>query len=218
MPNGKPAIVPSVLSANLWAMGAHVQQVQNADWLQIDVMDGIFVPNISFGPALVKTLRKNTAFALDAHLMITRPLKYIDAFAEAGADLITVHAEADNPAGAIEKIKALGLKAGLAVSPETEVSTAKPFINLIDLLLVMTVHPGFGGQKFMRECLVKVRQARTMITESGRPVWLQVDGGIDAETAAEAVASGADSLVAGNSVFGAASPAEALEHIRRSIK
>ncbi len=215
LPDGHVGIVPSVLSADMACLGRDVGAVSKADWIQVDVMDGHFVPNISYGPGLVKTLRGITKLPLDAHLMIDNPADFILPFAKAGADLITFHLEAaEHPEKTIRQIKALGLSAGLAIKPQTPVSAAEPFMKHLDLFLVMTVNPGFGGQAFMTECLGKVAQARELISRSGKQIWLQVDGGIGPDTAPAAALAGADSLVAGNAIFGNKNPSQAVQKMR----
>lgn len=215
LPDGHVGIVPSVLSADMACMGRDVAAVSKADWLQVDVMDGHFVPNISYGPGLVKTLRGITKMPLDAHLMIDNPDDFIIPFAKAGADLITIHLEAvQDPGKVLKRIKTLGLSAGLAVKPQTPVAKAAPYFKYLDLFLVMTVNPGFGGQAFMPECLEKVAQARELISRAGKQIWLQVDGGIGPDTAPLAALAGADSLVAGNAVFGTKNPSQAVQKMR----
>lgn len=216
VPSGKAALVPSVLSADFACLKGSMRPVNSlSDWVQVDVMDGVFVPNISFGPAITAAVRRASPLAIDAHLMVAEPLKFIEAFAKAGAGLITVHAEARGAAACLKKIRALGLKAGLALRPKTPLSRALPHLASLDLLLIMTVEPGFGGQAFMPRMLPKVKAARKAIARSGRKVWLQVDGGINAETAALAAAAGADSLVIGSALFSAPDPAAFLKRMRR---
>jgi len=201
--------VPSVLSADFVCLKKSLRGLsRGAGWVQLDVMDGHFVPNLSFGPHVARSLAAATPMALDAHLMVERPGMFIEPFALAGAGLITVHEEARDDIGAcLKKIKALGLKAGLALRPKTPLSRALKYLGGLDLLLLMTVEPGFGGQSFMRGVLPKIKAARSAIGALGRPVWLQVDGGVNEGTAPDAVRAGADSLVMGSAVFSAPDPA-----------
>ena len=217
--NGKIMIAPSILSADLWNLGRDVETVRKAgaDWLHVDVMDGHFVPNLSFGPAVVKNLCGRAQLPLDVHLMVQRPLKFIEAFAKAGADMLTVHIEAeDDVKEALLLIKKLGVKAGLSVKPDTDPKRLGDYLYLLDLVLVMTVQPGFGGQSFLPHSPAQIAAVRAQISAAGRPVWLEVDGGINAHTAAEAARAGADAFVAGNAIFAAADPQKALADIRRA--
>ena len=217
--NGKIIIAPSILSADLWNLGRNVETVRKAgaDWLHVDVMDGHFVPNLSFGPAVVKNLCGRAQLPLDVHLMVQRPLKFIEAFAKAGADMLTVHIEAeDDVKEALLLIKKLGVKAGLSVKPDTDPKRLGDYLDLLDLVLVMTVQPGFGGQSFLPHSPAQMAAVRAQISAAGRPVWLEVDGGINAQTAAEAARAGADAFVAGNAIFAASDPQKALADIRRA--
>ncbi len=217
LPDGRVAVVPSVLSADFTRLGAELRRVRPcSDWVQLDVMDGRFVPNISFGPHVGAAVARSAGLPVDAHLMVERPGDFTEAFARSGSDLITVHYESRGALAALKKIRSLGLRAGLAVRPRTPLAGPLRLLPLLDLFLVMTVEPGFGGQKFMRAMLPRVRVARAAIKKSGRPVWLQVDGGINAETAPLAVKAGADSLVAGSALFSAANLVEFTRALRGS--
>jgi len=218
LPAGRAALVPSVLSADFCNLKASLAPVRKlAGWVQVDVMDGRFVPNISFGPAITAFVAKASCLPVDAHLMVEEPAKFLEAFAKAGAGLITVHAEARGAARCVKTIKRLGLKAGLALRPKTPVGKLLPFLKDIDLALVMTVEPGFGGQAFMPEMLPKIFAVREMIARSRRPVWLQVDGGINADTAVLAAGAGADSLVIGSALFGARDPGAFLRALKNRL-
>ena len=210
-------IAPSILSADFAKLGQEVQRVKSADWLHVDVMDGMFVSNISIGVPVVKSLRKATDMFLDVHLMIEKPVRYIDAFADAGADLLSVHLEADMPPGiraALEAMDRRGVKKGIVLRPITAAEAVLPYIKDVDLILVMTVEPGFGGQKFMADQLPKIAAIRTYIDQYNPGCHLEVDGGVDPNTAPLVIQAGADVLVAGSAVYGAADPAQAIRTLR----
>ncbi len=201
----KIKIAPSILSANFTEMGAEIKNVESAgaDLLHIDVMDGVFVPNISFGIKMVEDIRKITNLPLDCHLMIVNPERYVERFGKAGADYITIHYEAckEKTGEVLSKIKSLGVKAGLAFNPDTSVELIEEFIPNCDLILVMSVFPGFGGQKFIEDTLVKCEKIREIIDKNKLNCELEIDGGINADTSKLAAKSGCDILVAGSAVF-----------------
>ena len=197
-------IVPSILSADFAKLGEEVRAIDaaGADWIHIDVMDGHFVPNISFGPAVMKSVRGVTTKPFDVHLMISPVDAYLDAFAEAGADCITVHYEAGpHIHRSLQHIKSLGKRAGVVICPGTPAKMLDYLMDMVDLVLVMSVNPGFGGQSFIPSQLKKITAIRTMIEKSGRAIDLEVDGGVDHEWAKRCIEAGADALVAGTSVF-----------------
>ena len=212
-------IAPSVLAADLANLSAEVEQIRlgGADFVHFDVMDGCFVPNISMGVPVLRSLRKATDLFLDVHLMIDRPLRYVDAFCKAGADLVNFHVEADTEENlllAIEKARALGRKTGVTLKPATPAEAVLPYLPLVDLVLVMTVEPGFGGQSFMFDQLPKVTRVRELADAIQPDCEVGVDGGVDAETAPLCIRAGASVLVAGSSVFGKADRAAAIRALR----
>ena len=210
-------VSPSILSADFTDFAGALKMLDEAgaDMIHCDVMDGMFVQNITFGQPTIRALRKRTQTTLDVHLMICDPIRYIDEFASAGADIITVHAEAcTHLHRAIQMIKAHGIKAGVSINPATSPECLRYVMDDVDLILCMSVNPGFGGQKFIPATLSKLRTVREMIDASGRDIMLEVDGGVNLENAAEIRAAGADVLVAGNAVFTHADPAEAIRVIR----
>ena len=212
-------IAPSILSANFAKMGEEVRSLEQcgADLVHCDVMDGVFVNNITFGIKMVEDLRKITTLPLDCHLMIVHPEKYVERFAKAGADIITVHWEAcqENLKEVLMLIKSTGVKCGAVINPDTPVEKIKDVILLCDMVLVMSVFPGFGGQKFIPSALDKLRKIRKIIDESGKEIDLQIDGGVTAENVAEIKAAGANVIVAGSAVFHAEDPAKAIEDLKK---
>jgi len=210
-------IAPSLLAADFSRLGEEAAAVERAgaDWLHLDVMDGHFVPNITFGPLVVKALRPHTQLPLDVHLMISPADPYLAAFAEAGADHISVHPEAGpHLHRSLQAIRGLGKKAGVVLNPATPVEAIVHVLDLTDIIMVMTVNPGFGGQAFIASQLSKIATLRQMIDASGRRIVLQVDGGITAKTAVQVLAAGADCLIAGTAIFGAKNYADAIADIR----
>lgn len=213
----KIKIAPSILSADFSILGEEVKNLDmaGADYIHVDVMDGHFVPNITFGPVVIKKIRKYTKLPFDVHLMISPVEKYIKDFADAGADIITIHPEAtDNIERCVKTIKSLGKKVGVSLNPKTPISSLEKVIDTLDLILVMSVHPGFAGQSFMPEVLSKVKELRKIINAKGLKTDLEIDGGINFETGALAIKAGADVLVSGTTIFSGKSLKDNIQKLR----
>ncbi|OKL35265.1 ribulose-phosphate 3-epimerase [Domibacillus mangrovi] len=214
-------IAPSILSADFAKLGEDIKDVElgGADYIHVDVMDGHFVPNITIGPLIVDAIRPITELPLDVHLMIENPDQYIDAFAKAGADIITVHVEAcPHLHRTIQLIKSTGAKAGVVLNPHTPVSTIQHILEDIDMVLLMTVNPGFGGQSFIHSVLPKIREVADLVAEKNLNVEIEIDGGVNPETAKLCVEAGANVLVAGSAIYNQKDRAEAIQAIRNSVK
>ena len=213
-----PIIAPSILSADFLNLGRDIEMINNseAEWFHLDVMDGTYVPNISYGMSIIAQMKKAATKTFDVHLMIVNPEKYFEEFKKAGADVLTVHYEASTHLHRnIQAIKALGMKAGVALNPHTPVSVLEDIIADLDLVLVMSVNPGFGGQKFINRALDKISKLKNMIQNSGSTAMIEVDGGVTLDNAAQLVAAGADVLVAGNTVFSSPDPADTIKKLKQ---
>lgn len=209
-------IAPSVLSADFLNLGRDIEMLNQskAEWIHLDIMDGLFVPNISFGLPVVQAIRKATTKTIDVHLMIEQPERYITAFADAGADVLTLHYEASRHLHrAMQQIRDAGMKAGVVLNPHTPVELLQDLLPYLDLVLLMSVNPGFGGQKFIPQILDKTVRLKKMIEKRGLEVLIEVDGGVNAETAAQLFDAGADVLVAGSYVFGSEDPQKTIERL-----
>lgn len=216
----KVLIAPSILSADFANLAAEVQAVERAgaDWVHVDVMDGHFVPNLTIGPVVVKSLRRRTKLPLDVHLMIENPEKYLPDFAKAGSTLTTVHWEAcHHPQAVLKQMRKLGLKTGMSIKPKTPLDVLLPYVKDLDLALIMSVEPGFGGQSFMEDMMEKVRDLKGFILRKGYRCLVEVDGGINAVTASQAVRAGADVLVAGHAIFGSGRIGPDFRRLRASV-
>lgn len=216
-----PIIAPSILSADFLHLGRDIEMVNasEADWFHLDVMDGRFVPNISYGMPIIAQMKKVATKTFDVHLMIEEPERYLEEFKKAGADYLTVHYETGyHIHRTLTSIKKLGMKAGLSINPHTPVDCVRDIIGEIDLLLIMSINPGFGGQQFLPLTYEKIRRAKQIIVEAGTETLIEIDGGVTLENAASILEAGADVLVAGNTVFSSSNPAETIAALKRAGK
>lgn len=216
----EPIISPSILAADFANLESQIRLMEQggAQYLHIDVMDGHFVPNISIGVPVVKSIRPKTKLVLDVHLMISRPLDYVEAFAKAGADFITFHLESDSDVKeTMDAVRQKGLRCGISLKPKTPAAAVFPYLSLLDMVLIMTVEPGFGGQSFMADMLPKISDLRQEIAKQGLPTDIQVDGGIDLHTAPLVAAVGANVLVAGTALFGAENPVAEVGKLKQAF-
>ena len=213
-----PLIAPSMLSADFLKLGEEIDMINNseADWFHLDVMDGLFVPNISYGMPIIAQIKKRATKTCDVHLMIENPERYLEDFKKAGADYLTVHYETGyHIHRTLTSIRALGMKAGLAINPHTPVEMVQDIIHEIDLLLVMSINPGFGGQKFLPLTYNKIREAKALITAAGASTLIEIDGGVTMDNAASIIEAGADVLVAGNTVFASPDPTDTIKRLKQ---
>ncbi|MGE5357356.1 MAG: ribulose-phosphate 3-epimerase [Deltaproteobacteria bacterium] len=211
-------IAPSILAADFSKLGMEIEMINksNAQWVHIDIMDGMFVPNITFGPWIVRTLRKHTDKVLDTHLMIEKPDRFFEDFRNAGSDIMTVHYEAcTHLHRSVQKIRGLGMKAGVSVNPHTNVELLTEILPFIDLVLIMSVNPGFGGQKFIETSVNKISKLKTMINEQKLNVQIEVDGGVNIDNAASLIRAGVDVLVSGNAIFRSENPLEYINSLAK---
>ncbi|MBS3816688.1 MAG: ribulose-phosphate 3-epimerase [Candidatus Thermoplasmatota archaeon] len=214
----KIKIAPSILSADFSCLEDSIKAVKSTEWLHLDVMDGHFVPNITFGPCVIKSIREKSDHVFDTHLMISEPEKYAEEFAEAGSDIITFHAEAvDDPKSVIEEIENCGVQVGVSLKPDTPFDAVREYLPSLDLILIMTVEPGFSGQSFMQEVVPKIKEAREAVDEIEKDIDISVDGGISPKTAPQVVENGSNVLVSGSSVF-KGDVDKNLKELRDSVK